>query len=34
MVFRNLEKEFQFASKEALVDMALESVVELLDGCK
>ena len=33
MVFRNLEKEFQFASKEALVDMALESVVELSDGC-
>ena len=34
MVFRNLEKEFQFASKEALVDMALESVVELSVGCK
>ena len=33
MVFRKLEREFQFASKEALVDMALESVVELSDGC-
>ena len=34
IAFANIENTFRFSSKEELIDIALESVVELSDGCK
>ena len=34
IAFANIENTFRFSSKEELIEIALESVVELLDGCK
>ena len=34
IAFANIENTFRLSSKEELIDIALESVVELSDGCK